>query len=87
MNEKVNDLVDTVDLMTSNDYKDRFRAEYYQLKIRYNKLMDMLRKWKAGELNFKPSCPFNTLYQQSTCMRMYLDVLEKRAKIENIELS
>ena len=87
MSEKVNDLIDTVDMMSSTDYQDRFRAEYYQLKIRYNKLMEMLRKWKAGELNFKPSCPYNVLYQQSTCMKMYLDVLEERVKIENVELA
>lgn len=28
------DLKDTVELMTSSDYKDRFRAEYWQTKIR-----------------------------------------------------
>lgn len=26
---KIKDLKDTVDLMTSEDYKERFRAEYY----------------------------------------------------------
>ena len=28
------ELKDTVDLMLSTDYKERFKAEYYQLKIR-----------------------------------------------------
>ena len=28
-------LIDTVELMFSNDYKERFRAEYLQLKIQY----------------------------------------------------
>ena len=32
------ELKDTIDLMTSEDYKDRFKAEYYQTKIRYDKL-------------------------------------------------
>ena len=31
-------LYDTVDPMVSKDYKDRFYAEYWQLKIRYEKL-------------------------------------------------
>ena len=34
-------LSDTFDLMCSKDYKDRFRAEYYQTKIRYEKLHKM----------------------------------------------
>ena len=31
------DFKETVDLMLSNDYKERFKAEYYQTKIRYIK--------------------------------------------------
>lgn len=33
----MNELKDTIELMNSSDYKDRFKAEYYQLKIRYTK--------------------------------------------------
>lgn len=29
----MNELKDTIELMNSSDYKDRFKAEYYQLKI------------------------------------------------------
>ena len=36
------ELKDTVELMTSEDYKERFRAEYWQTKIRYDRLMNML---------------------------------------------
>ena len=32
------ELKDTIDLMISSDYKDRFKAEYYQVKIRVEKL-------------------------------------------------
>ena len=28
----VNSLNETIELMTSSDYKDRFKAEYYQLE-------------------------------------------------------
>ena len=40
--------------MTSDDYKDRFRAEYQQTKIRYDKLHKMLIKYDAGTLPFEP---------------------------------
>lgn len=35
------ELKDTIELMNSTDYKERFRAEYYQTKIRYDKLDKM----------------------------------------------
>ena len=38
----VNSLNETIELMTSSDYKDRFKAEYYQLEYRYNKLKKMM---------------------------------------------
>lgn len=40
----MNELKDTIELMNSSDYKDRFKAEYYQLKIRYTKLHPILFK-------------------------------------------
>lgn len=46
----MNELKDTIELMNSSDYKDRFKAEYYQLKIRYTKLHAMLVKLEAGNL-------------------------------------
>lgn len=38
-------LKDTVELMNSSDYKERFIAEYQQLVIRYKGLRNMLDKW------------------------------------------
>ena len=38
------ELKETVELMLSNDYKERFKAEYYQLKIRIDRLYNMLSK-------------------------------------------
>ena len=35
-------LSETVEMMNSTDYKDRFKAEYYQLAIRYKGLKAML---------------------------------------------
>ena len=50
-----------IELMKSEDYKDRFRAEYYQLEDRIDKLVNMLEKYKAGTLNFTPSCSYELL--------------------------
>lgn len=52
----MNDLKDTIQLMISKDYKDRFKAEYYQTKIRLEKLYEMLVRYDAGTLGFTPEC-------------------------------
>lgn len=44
LNYEEMNLSDTVELMNSADYKDRFKAEYYQVVIRYQKLKAMLEK-------------------------------------------
>lgn len=82
----MNDLKDTIDLMTSDDYKERFKAEYYQLKIRFDKLNDMLDKWDDEELDFEPICPRKLYDFQIDAMGEYLEVLEERAELEGIEL-
>lgn len=79
-------LNETVEMMNSSDYKERFRAEYLQLKIRMDGLSAMLEKYRNGTLNFKPSCSFELLQSQLFFMRKYSKCLEERAKIENIEL-
>lgn len=80
------ELKDTIELMTSDDYKDRFKAEYYQTKIRYGKLHKMLIKKEAGTLSFNPTCNAATLMTQKRNMGEYLKSLEIRAEIEGIEL-
>ena len=80
------ELKDTISMMTSEDYKERFKAEYWQLKIRYVKLMKMLKYWDKDELDFIPDCPHSIYTLQVRAMHDYLAVLEARAKIEGIEL-
>ena len=82
----VNSLNETIELMTSSDYKDRFKAEFYQLEYRYNKLMKMLDDWNAGTLSFSPTCSYNVLETQVAFMEGYLETLKERAEIEKIEL-
>ena len=79
-------LKDTVELMTSTDYRDRFIAEYQQLVIRYRGLRNMLDKWDRGELEFKPTCPRSTYNMQIKAMTDYIAVLEARAVMEGIML-
>lgn len=80
------ELKDTIEMMTSEDYKERFKAEFYQLKIRYEKLKVMLDKWDSGKLEFTPTCPREIYDKQIEGMEIYLDVLKDRAEIEGIEL-
>ena len=75
-----------IELMKSEDYKDRFRAEYYQLEDRIDKLANMLEKYKAGTLNFTPSCSYELLNSQLKAMNEYLLYLTIRAEIEGIEI-
>lgn len=80
------ELKDTIELMNSENYKERFKAEYLQIKIRYDKLHKMLVKYEAGTLDFEPKCSLELLKEQKMYMGNYLRTLEIRAEIENIEL-
>ena len=81
---------ETVDLMLSADYKDRFMAEYYQTKIRYEKLKAFNTKIEASQWKLeeppKHDCPIDILRTQQSAMGEYLHLLEVRAEIENIKL-
>ena len=81
------ELSETVGLMQSADFKERFKAEYYQAKIRYERLFKMLVNYEAGKLDFEPKCGIDLLKQQLAIMVMYLAILRKRAAMERIELS
>lgn len=79
-------LSDTVTMMNSEDYKERFRAEYAQLVIRYYGLRRMLEKWDDGTLEFKPTCPRSTYNMQTKAMEDYIAILEARAVMEDVNL-
>lgn len=80
------ELKDTVELMLSSDYRDRFRAEYYQIKIRYEKLSNLLLKHEKGELDFTLSSKLEIYQNQLLAMKNYMLLLEHRADDENISL-
>ena len=79
-------LKDTVELMNSEDFKERFKAEYYQLLFRLNALTSMLYKWKNNTLDFEPKCSKETLENQFIFMQGYIGILRLRAEIEGIDL-
>ena len=87
---------DTVKSMLNEDYKERFKAEYYQTKIRYERLKAFNNKIEAAratEYNILKKaempthdCPEDLLRHQQSVMGEYLHILEVRAVIEGIDL-
>ncbi len=89
------ELKDTAKRMQSEDYKERFKAEYYQTKIRYEKLKHFNTLIEAAVITESEEnavempehdCPRDLLRQQQRIMGEYLHILEVRAVIENVEL-
>lgn len=80
------ELIDTCKLMISKNYKDRFKAEYYQLEIRRNKLAKMISDYDTGKLEFTPINSIYLLKTQLDCMETYLNILKLRAITEEIDL-
>lgn len=89
--EAISTLEDSIPYMKSTDYKERFRAEYWQTKIRYERLKNFCTEIEASFYSDrvpepKHDCPYETLRNQQSAMGEYLHILELRAKIENIIL-
>ena len=85
------DLKDTISLMLSDDYRERFKGEYWQTKIRYEKLKDFCNRIEAANMALnvaeqRHDCPFWLLRQQKKKMGKYLYTLEIRALHEGIDL-
>lgn len=78
------ELKDTVDLMLSDDYVDRFKAEYYQLETRFIKLASMVGNW--DKLNFTPTMSKVFYIKQLHIMAMYLYYLIFRSGVEKINI-
>jgi hypothetical protein len=80
------EISETYGMMISDNYKERFKAEYWQTKIRYDKLHRMTIKYEEGTLDFTPTCSLDLLKRQKANMGNYLNCLEVRAEIEGIDL-
>ena len=83
-------LEDTAPLMSSDNYKTRFFAEYAQTKIRYERLKKLCDTIEAARMiNYtepEHDCPLELLRRQQPAMGEYLHTLELRAAIEHIDL-
>lgn len=88
-------LIETITLMISDSYKDRFLAEYKQTKIRYEKLKKLNNQIEAYYRSRNERLPIKKpfyngsrelLRQQQQIMGEYLHILEVRAEMEGIEL-
>lgn len=86
-------LKDTVKMMQSDNYKERFLAEYLQTKIRYEKLKNFNNRIEASIATNgvvampEHDCPDIMLREQQMAMGQYLHILEVRAVIEGIDLT
>lgn len=78
-------LADTVNLMYSNDWKDRFIAEYIQLQIRIIKLEEVLNN-TSDSFTAPDSMTKAIMFKQLDAMESYKVCLEKRADIAGIDL-
>lgn len=93
------ELKDTIEMMQSGDYRERFKAEYLQTKIRYEKLKAFNNRIEAacrteyGRPDVKKvempkhDCPEDILRDQQHTMGEYLHLLEIRAVIEGVDLN
>lgn len=73
------ELKDTIDLMCSEDYKDRLLAEYLQLNIRLRKLLD---KYINAYTYAK-----DMIKMQIDAMTEYGNILEIRLNMEGVEIN
>ena len=81
------ELKDTVEMMNSSDYEEQFKAEYWQIKIRYEKLLDTIDKIKAKTVDLQYKSSQQLLETQASFMARYLHMLEIRADVEDIKLN
>lgn len=79
-------LAETVDLMLSDDWKDRFKAEYYQAVIRALRLGKVVSHYYNNKLDVELSSGIEWHENQLRIMMDYIDILKKRAENEGIKL-
>lgn len=64
-----------------NDYKERLKEEYKELKERTRKLKVMISKYHLGKLEFELDCSVGLLETQLHIMEAYLTVLKERLEL------
>lgn len=79
-------LSDTIKMMNSDDYKERFRAEYFQLQNRISSFDKTLSDYRKNDLKFETKCTLKLMDGQMNAMIIYRTHLEAVAKVEGISL-
>ena len=86
----ITSLDQTIGYMLSADYKDRFKAEFWQLSIRASKLEHYIKRIKDTQATGEPEpphdCSVELLEEQLDCMYDYRRILLKRGLTEHINL-
>ena len=80
------ELKDTIEMMTSADYKARFIAEYEQAVIRIKKLMDFIEAIESGKVPVMYEDQKLLLGAQYGYMVGYIRIMQDRADEEDIDL-
>lgn len=80
------ELKDTVDLMLSDKFEDRLKAEYLQAKIRFEKLNRYIRTPVIGRDRVPSKEELNYLIMQEHALCAYMRALIIRAEYLGIEL-
>lgn len=70
-----------------SDYKQRMIREHRELQERIGKLAHMLEGYAEGTLGFTPACSFQLLESQLYAMGTYANILQERARIEQVDLN
>ncbi len=73
------ELADTVKLMGSTDWRGRLKAEYWQLKLRINKLENAVLNDKV------PSVCKSVFKEQLESMHLYMSAIKKRITLYNLD--
>lgn len=85
----VETLEETVPFMLSEDWQARFKGEYYQLRIRINKLIKAIAKEEniSEKEVLHAAVPDSMLFRQLRIMMQYRKTLEARAFQHDIDLT
>lgn len=70
-----------------SDYKQRMIREHRELQERISKLAHMLEGYAEGTLDFTAACSFQLLESQLYAMGTYANILQERARIEQVDLN
>lgn len=84
--DTTNELHNTIYGMISDDYIERFKAEYKQLIIRLDRLRTIIYKAKTRKISFQLESSLQLLEAQASYMDGYASVMRDRAATEGINL-